>query len=87
MRRLGSFTDTLADCLRDIRALPWNHTRPDVTPTKAQEADKPRGSPCSNRYVDHHRGFRVRHVLRIPLVEIGHYPEDRSGNKGVEPEG
>jgi len=79
------FTDTLADVPREPDALQWIDTDHVVI---ANEGDMDGGS----------RGFTVFHrdgtevfesgmSFEYALVEIGHYPEDRSGNKGVEPEG
>ncbi|MCT4684719.1 MAG: esterase-like activity of phytase family protein [Roseicyclus sp.] len=79
------FTDTLADVPREPDALQWIDTDHFVI---ANEGDMDGGS----------RGFTVFHrdgtevfeagmSFEYALVEIGHYPEERSGNKGVEPEG
>lgn len=79
------FTDTLADVPREPDALQWIDTDHVVI---ANEGDMDGGS----------RGFTVFHrdgtevfeagmSFEYALVEIGHYPEERSGNKGVEPEG
>jgi hypothetical protein len=79
------FTDTMADVPREPDALQWIDTDHFVI---ANEGDMDGGS----------RGFTVFHrdgtevfeagmSFEYALVEIGHYPEERSGNKGVEPEG
>ena len=80
-----TFTDTLADVPREPDALQWIDNDHFVI---ANEGDMDGGS----------RGFTVFHKdgtvihesglsFEYALVEIGHYPEERSGNKGAEPEG
>ena len=79
------FTDSLADIPREPDAVQWidaNHV------VIANEGDMDGGS----------RGFTVFHrdgtevfeagaSFEHAIVQIGHYPEERSANKGVEPEG
>ena len=79
------FTDSLADIPREPDAVQWidaNHV------VIASEGDMDGGS----------RGFTVFHrdgtevfeagaSFEHAIVQIGHYPEERSANKGVEPEG
>jgi DNA-binding beta-propeller fold protein YncE len=80
-----TFTDTLTDVPREPDALQWIDADHFVI---ANEGDMDGGS----------RGFTVFHKdgsvvyesglsFERALIEIGHYPEERSGNKGVEPEG
>ncbi|MHA7885869.1 esterase-like activity of phytase family protein [Roseicyclus sp.] len=80
-----TFDGQLADVPREPDALQWIDTDHVVI---ANEGDMDGGS----------RGFTVFHrdgtevfeagmSFEYALVEIGHYPEERSGNKGVEPEG
>ena len=79
------FTETQADVPREPDAVQWIDTDHVVI---ANEGDMDGGS----------RGFTVFHrdgtevfeagmSFEYAVVEIGHYPEERSGNKGVEPEG
>jgi hypothetical protein len=79
------FGDTLTDVPREPDALQWIDADHFVI---ANEGDMDGGS----------RGFTVFHrdgtevfesgaAFEYAIVEIGHYPEERSGNKGVEPEG
>jgi len=79
------FTDTLADVPREPDALQWIDADHFVT---ANEGDMDGGS----------RGFTVFRKdgtvvyesgpsFEYAVAQIGHYPEDRSGNKGAEPEG
>ena len=79
------FADSLADIPREPDAVQWidaNHV------VIANEGDMDGGS----------RGFTVFHrdgtevfeagaSFEHAIVQIGHYPEERSANKGVEPEG
>ena len=79
------FTDSLTDIPREPDAVQWidaNHV------VIANEGDMDGGS----------RGFTVFHrdgtevfeagaSFEHAIVQIGHYPEERSANKGVEPEG
>ncbi len=79
------FTDTLTDVPREPDAIQWIDNDHVVI---ANEGDMDGGS----------RGFTVFRkdgtevyesglAFEYAVAEIGHYPEDRSGNKGVEPEG
>jgi hypothetical protein len=80
-----TFENTQTDVPREPDALQWIDSDHFVT---ANEGDMDGGS----------RGFTVFHKdgtvvyesglsFERALIEIGHYPEERSGNKGVEPEG
>jgi hypothetical protein len=80
-----TFENTLTDVPREPDALQWIDEDHFVT---ANEGDMDGGS----------RGFTVFRkdgtvvfesglAFERALIEIGHYPEERSGNKGVEPEG
>ena len=80
-----TFDGTLADLPREPDALQWIDADHVVV---ANEGDMDGGS----------RGFTVFHrdgtevfeaglAFEYAIAEIGHYPEARSGNKGVEPEG
>ncbi|MEY3003278.1 MAG: hypothetical protein RLZZ491_454, partial [Pseudomonadota bacterium] len=80
-----TFDGTLADIPREPDALQWIDADHLVV---ANEGDMDGGS----------RGFTVFHrngtevfesglSFEYAVAEIGHYPEARSGNKGVEPEG
>ncbi|MCC1481884.1 esterase-like activity of phytase family protein [Roseibaca sp. Y0-43] len=79
------FTETLTDIPREPDAVQWIDTDHVVI---ANEGDMDGGS----------RGFTVFHrdgtelfeagtAFEHAIVQIGHYPEERSANKGVEPEG
>jgi hypothetical protein len=79
------FSGTLTDIPREPDALQWIDAEHVVI---ANEGDMDGGS----------RGFTVFHrdgtevfesgpSFEHAIVQIGHYPEDRSGNKGAEPEG
>jgi hypothetical protein len=80
-----SFTETLVDVPREPDALQWIDNDHFAI---ANEGDMDGGS----------RGFTVFRKdgtlvfesglsFERALIEIGHYPEERSGNKGIEPEG
>ena len=80
-----AFTDTLTDVPREPDAIQWIDNDHVVI---ANEGDMDGGS----------RGFTVFRKdgteiyesglsFEYAVAQIGHYPEDRSGNKGVEPEG
>jgi len=79
------FTESEAGVVREPDAVQWIDTNHIAI---ANEGDMDGGS----------RGFTVFHrdgtmvyeagtCFEHALIEIGHYPEERSGNKGVEPEG
>lgn len=80
-----SFTDTLDGVPREPDAAKWLGTDRIVT---ANEGDYEGGSRgftifAKDGTVLHESGLDFEYAL----ARIGHYPEDRSGNKGVEPEG
>ncbi|MEL6168301.1 MAG: esterase-like activity of phytase family protein [Pseudomonadota bacterium] len=78
------FTDTQADRVREPDAVKWID---DTHFATANEGDMDGGS----------RGWTIFHQdgtvvyesgtsFEYAIIEVGHYPEERSGNKGVEPE-
>ncbi|WP_349368263.1 esterase-like activity of phytase family protein [Salinarimonas sp.] len=80
-----TFTDTLDGVPREPDAVKWLGTDRIVT---ANEGDYEGGSRgftifAKDGAVLHESGLDFEYAL----ARIGHYPEDRSGNKGVEPEG
>jgi len=80
-----TFENTLTDVPREPDALQWIDNDHFVT---ANEGDMDGGSRGFTVFrkdgtVVHESGTSFERAL----IEIGHYPEERSGNKGVEPEG
>jgi hypothetical protein len=79
------FTDTLADVPREPDALQWIDADHFVI---ANEGDMDGGSRGFTVFrKDGTEVFESGMSFEYAVAEIGHYPEERSGNKGVEPEG
>lgn len=79
-----SFTESLTGVVREPDAVKWID---DTHFATANEGDMDGGSRgwtifSQDGTVVHESGTSFEHAL----IEIGHYPEDRSENKGVEPE-
>ena len=80
-----TFTDTLTDVPREPDALQWIDEDHFVTANEGDMDGGSRGFTVFNKdgTVVYESGVSFEHAI----VEIGHYPEERSGNKGAEPEG
>lgn len=79
-----SFTETLEDLPREPDAVAWIGTEHVVTADEGDMDGGTRGFTIFSREgeVVHDPGLSLEHAV----AAIGHYPEERSGNKGVEPE-
>ena len=79
------FTDTLENVPREPDALQWIDADHFVI---ANEGDMDGGSRGFTVFrKDGTEVFESGLSFEYAVAEIGHYPEERSGNKGVEPEG
>jgi len=78
------FTETLAGVVREPDAVKWLDDDHFVTANEGDMDGGSRGWTIFNKdgSVVYEAGVSFEHAL----IEIGHYPEERSGNKGVEPE-
>ncbi|MCV2876535.1 esterase-like activity of phytase family protein [Rhodobacteraceae bacterium XHP0102] len=70
---------------REPDALQWIDTDHFVIANEGDMDGGSRGFTVFNR--DGTEVFEAGMAFEYAIVEIGHYPEERSGNKGVEPEG
>ncbi|MEM9247929.1 MAG: esterase-like activity of phytase family protein [Pseudomonadota bacterium] len=79
------FTDTLVDVPREPDAIQWIDNDHFAI---ANEVDMDGGSRGFTVFrKDGTELFESGLSFEYAVAQIGHYPEDRSGNKGVEPEG
>ena len=78
------FTETAADVVREPDAVKWIDADHFATANEGDMDGGSRGWTIFNQdgTVVFESGMSFEHAL----IEIGHYPEERSGNKGVEPE-
>jgi hypothetical protein len=79
------FTDILVDVPREPDALQWIDTNHFATANEGDMDGGSRGFTVFNK--DGTVVFEAGMSFEYALIQIGHYPEERSGNKGVEPEG
>jgi hypothetical protein len=79
------FADTLADIPREPDALQWIDADHFVVANEGDMDGGSRGFTVFRR--DGTEVFEAGASFEHAIVQIGHYPEERSGNKGVEPEG
>ena len=79
------FTDTLEDVVREPDALQWIDNDHFVIANEGDMDGGSRGFTVFNK--DGTEIYESGMSFEYAVIEIGHYPEERSGNKGVEPEG
>jgi len=78
------FVETVEDVVREPDAVKWLDDDHFVTANEGDMDGGSRGWTIFNKNgtVVYESGVSFEHAL----IQIGHYPEERSGNKGVEPE-
>ena len=78
------FVETVEDVVREPDAVKWLDDDHFVTANEGDMDGGSRGWTIFNKNgtVVYESGVSFEHAI----IEIGHYPEERSGNKGVEPE-
>lgn len=79
------FTETLEDVVREPDALQWIDNDHFVIANEGDMDGGSRGFTVFNK--DGTEIYESGMSFEYAVIEIGHYPEERSGNKGVEPEG
>ena len=79
------FTDTLENVVREPDALQWIDNDHFVIANEGDMDGGSRGFTVFNK--DGTEIYESGMSFEYAVIEIGHYPEERSGNKGVEPEG
>ena len=79
------FTDSLADIPREPDAVQWIDANHVVIANEGDMDGGSRGFTVFHR--DGNEVFEAGASFEHAIVQIGHYPEERSANKGVEPEG
>lgn len=79
------FTATLDDVVREPDALQWIDNDHFVIANEGDMDGGSRGFTVFNK--DGTEIYESGMSFEYAVIEIGHYPEERSGNKGVEPEG
>ena len=79
------FTDSLADIPREPDAVQWIDANNVVIASEGDMDGGSRGFTVFHR--DGTEVFEAGASFEHAIVQIGHYPEERSANKGVEPEG
>ena len=79
------FTDSLTDIPREPDAVQWIDANHVVIANEGDMDGGSRGFTVFHR--DGNEVFEAGASFEHAIVQIGHYPEERSANKGVEPEG
>jgi len=79
------FTESLSDVPREPDAVQWIDTDHVVIANEGDMDGGSRGFTVFRR--DGTEVFEAGTSFEHAIVQIGHYPEERSGNKGIEPEG
>lgn len=80
-----TFTDTQTNVPREPDALQWIDNDHVVTANEGDMDGGSRGFTVFNK--DGTVVFESGTAFEQAVIELGHYPEERSGNKGAEPEG